>query len=88
MEYTGGKWEAEWNEIIRAWVIIEQPGVGLIARCAFGKGYESNARLIAAAPRMAEWIARVVNPEYWVSALDMKEANEILQTLTEEEARK
>ena len=49
MEYTKGEWKAEWNEIIGTWIVVEQPGVGLIAKCGSGKGYKANAHLIASA---------------------------------------
>ena len=54
MEYTKGEWKAQWHEITGTWNVIEQPGVGLIARCGSGKGYETNAHLIAAAPDLYE----------------------------------
>lgn len=63
MEYTKGKWEAQWNEITGTWVIVEQPGVGLIARCGSGKGYEGNAHLIAAAPDMYDALEAIIYGE-------------------------
>lgn len=77
--YTKGEW------ISKGLIIQCNPNGSVIAtanRFPFEEGEgEANAHLIAASPRMATFIQRIMKQDGWLNQADLAEAKEIIETL-------
>ncbi len=87
MNYSKGEWKFVPNEFnypdgnetnMPGSIRTEQ---WFICRIDNAPEWEANAPLIAASPRMATLLEKIVSQDGWMREEDVKEAREILQTL-------